>query len=136
MPTYIASTREDNTMTVRIYGIKNCDTMKKAFNWLDEGGVAYEFHDYRKAGIDAITLARWCRRTDGWQALVNTRGTTWRKLSPRQQSVYDEAGAIALMIEHPSLIRRPVVELPDGELLIGFDPMRFDAALNAPGEST
>jgi arsenate reductase len=116
-------------MTVRIYGIKNCDTMKKAFTWLDDAGVAYEFHDYKKAGIDAATLQRWCALTDGWQALVNTRGTTWRKLSPKQQSVSDQADAIALMIEHTSLIRRPVLETTDGDLLIGFDPLRFDAAL-------
>lgn len=129
MPTYIASTREDNTMTVRIYGIKNCDTMKKAFNWLDEAGIAYDFHDYKKAGIDAATLTRWCGRSDGWQALVNTRGTTWRKLSPKQQAISSQDEAIALMTEHTSLIRRPVLETPDGELLIGFDPVRFDAAL-------
>ncbi|MDX5363973.1 MAG: ArsC family reductase [Pseudazoarcus pumilus] len=116
-------------MTVRIYGIKNCDTMKKAFNWLDEAGIAYEFHDYKKAGIDAATLSRWCARAEGWQALVNTRGTTWRKLSPKQQAIVDDNAAIALMGDQPSLIRRPVVELPDGELLIGFDPLRFDAAL-------
>lgn len=121
-------------MSVRIYGIKNCDTMKKAFTWLDEAGVAYEFHDYKKVGIDATTLARWCAQTEGWQALVNTRGTTWRKLSPKQQSISDEAGAIALMIANTSLIRRPVLETPDGELLIGFDPMRFDVALAQRGD--
>lgn len=120
-------------MSVRIYGIKNCDTMKKAFTWLDEAEIDYEFHDYKKVGIDADTLARWCAQTDGWQALVNMRGTTWRKLSPKQQSIADEAGAIALMIANPSLIRRPMLETPDGELLIGFDPMRFDVALAQRG---
>lgn len=120
-------------MTVRIYGIKNCDTMKKAFAWLDEAGIAYEFHDYKKVGIDAATLVDWCARTDGWQALVNTRGTTWRKLTPKQQSVADEAGAIALMSEHTSVIRRPVLDTGDGELLIGFDPLRYDAALSGNG---
>ncbi len=109
-----------------VYGIKNCNTMKKAFVWLDEHGVAYRFHDYKKAGIDARTLSRWCRQA-GWQSLVNTRGTTWRKLTPEQQSISSENEAVALMQEHPSVIRRPVIETPDGPLLIGFDPDRYTA---------
>lgn len=104
-----------------IYGIKNCDTMKKAFAWLEAKGVAYRFHDYRKAGIDAITLRRWCAAL-GWEALLNKRGTTWRKLAPEQQATADEAAAIALMQAQPSVIRRPVIELGSGELLVGFDP--------------
>ena len=119
-------------MTVRIYGIKNCDTMKKAFAWLDEAGIAYAFHDYKKAGIDEATLARWCTRA-GWQALLNTGGTTWRKLDPARQAVAGQDEAIALMREHTSVIRRPLVELDDGELLIGFDPLRYDAALSHLG---
>ena len=111
-----------------IYGIKNCDTMKKAFAWLDDAGVAYDFHDYKKAGIDAETLARWCARS-GWESLVNKRGTTWRKLAPEQRAIADEAGAIALMQAQPSLIRRPVVDCGDGNLLVGFDPDAFTAAL-------
>ncbi|MDX5409796.1 MAG: ArsC family reductase [Thauera sp.] len=107
-------------MNPTLYGIKNCDTMKKAFAWFEGAGVAHEFHDYKKAGIDAATLARWCDRL-GWEALVNRRGTTWRKLAPEQQAIADTAGAIALMQAQPSLIRRPVVEFPDGELLVGLD---------------
>jgi arsenate reductase (glutaredoxin) len=114
-----------------IHGIRNCDTMKKAFAWLDSNGVAYRFHDYRRSGIDAATLRRWCARA-GWEALVNKRGTTWRKLSPEQQAVASEAAAIALMQSQPSLIRRPVVEFGDGELIIGFDAEHYAHALR-PG---
>lgn len=112
-------------MTVTIYGIKNCDTMKKAFAWLDANAVPYRFHDYRKSGVDAATLQRWCVQV-GWEALVNRRGTTWRKLSPEQQAVAGEADAIALMQAQPSLIRRPVIEHRPtaggaAELLVGLD---------------
>lgn len=116
--------------TCRIHGIKNCDTMKKAFTWLDAQGVAYVFHDYKKEGADPARLGAWCERL-GWQALVNTRGTTWRKLGPAEQQIADSAGAIALMLANPSLIRRPVLETPAGELLVGFDPARYAAALAA-----
>lgn len=109
-----------------VYGIKNCSTMKKAFDWLDGAAVAYAFHDYRKAGIDAATLARWCEQA-GWEALVNKRGTTWRKLAPEQQQIASAAQAIALMQAHTSLIRRPVIETSAGELIIGFDAERFAA---------
>ncbi|HRD35205.1 MAG TPA: ArsC family reductase [Rhodocyclaceae bacterium] len=119
-------------MSITIYGIKNCSTMKKAFDWLNERGVAYRFHDYKKGGIDAETLQRWCDRA-GREALINTRGTTWRKLDEHRRAVATDAAAIALMAEHPSLIRRPVVELPDGSLLLGFDPTRFEAALAPSG---
>lgn len=109
-----------------VYGIKNCNTMKKAFTWLDEHGVVFHFHDYKKAGIDVPTLSRWCQLA-GWPALVNTRGTTWRKLTPEQQHIASESQAVTLMREHPSVIRRPVIETPDGLLLIGFDPDRYTA---------
>ena len=112
-------------MPVTVYGIKNCDTMKKAFAWLDEHGIAYDFHDYKKSGIDAATLTRWCAQL-GWEALVNKRGTTWRKLTPEQQAVADTAAAIALMQAQPSLIRRPVVEFAGGELVVGLDPAAFE----------
>ena len=114
---------------LRIYGIKNCDTMKKAFAWLDAAAIAYDFHDYKKSGIDAATLASWCEKL-GWEALVNKRGTTWRKLSPEQQAIATAADAIALMQANTSLIRRPVVETAGGELLVGFDPERFASTLN------
>lgn len=112
-------------MTPTIYGIKNCDTMKKAFAWFDCAGLAYTFHDYKKAGIDAATLTRWCARL-GWETLVNTRGTTWRKLAPEQQVIADTSAAIALMQAQPSLIRRPVIEWSDGELVVGLDTEAFE----------
>jgi arsenate reductase len=106
-----------------IYGIKNCETMKKAFAWLDAHAVAYEFHDYKKAGIDADRLKDWSMQV-GWEVLLNTHGTTWRKLSPTQQAHLDEAKAVKLMAEHPSLIKRPVLE--NGKsLLVGFVPERY-----------
>jgi arsenate reductase (glutaredoxin) len=110
-----------------VYGIKNCDTMKKAFAWLDDHGVGYDFHDYKSEGIDAVRLKAWCKQV-GWEVLLNTRGTTWRKLSPAQQANIDEARAIKLMCGNPSLIKRPVLEYGK-ELLVGFAPDRYQAAL-------
>lgn len=124
-------------MSVRIYGIKNCSSMKKAFDWLDQNQVAYTFHDYKKAGIDTDTLSRWCARA-GWQALVNTRGTTWRKLDPALQAIASDSDAVTVMFEHTSVIRRPVVETPSGELLIGFDAEAFARSLaygDTPGSA-
>ena len=112
-------------MNPTIHGIKNCDTMKMTFAWFEGAGVTYNFHDYKKAGIDAATLARWCEQL-GWEALVNKRGTTWRKLTPEQQAIADTAAAIALMQAQPSLIRRPVVEFAGGELVVGLDPAAFE----------
>lgn len=111
-------------MTTTIYGIKNCETMKKAFAWCDEHGVAYRFHDYKKAGVDRARLVAWCKVL-GWKTLVNTKGTTWRKLAPERQSIGTQGEAVALMLEHPSLIKRPVVETAKGQLLVGFDPALF-----------
>jgi len=119
-------------MSTTIYGIKNCDTMKKAFAWLDEHGVAYSFHDYRKSGITPETLARWCAQL-GWQTLVNTRGTTWRKLDPAQQALSSADDAIALMAAHTSVIRRPVIETASGELIAGFDPERLGTLFGTSG---
>ena len=109
---------------VRIYGIKNCDTMKKAFAWCEERGVAYEFHDYKKAGVPRERLANWCKAI-GWKTLVNAKGTTFRKLSPEQQDIQTQSKAVALMVDYPSLIKRPVVETEAGQLLVGFDPAMF-----------
>lgn len=109
---------------VTIYGIKNCDTMKKAFAWCDERGVAYTFHDYKKQGVPRERLVAWCRVL-GWKSLVNTRGPTYRKLSPEQQDITTQSKAVALMLEFPSLIRRPLVETDTGQLLVGFDPAMF-----------
>jgi Spx/MgsR family transcriptional regulator len=107
-------------MTVRIYGIKNCDTMKKAFDWLDQNGVAYDFHNYKTDGIDAATLKRWTKAI-GWEKLVNKTGTTFKALPDTDKTDLDEAKALKLMAAHPSLIRRPVVEA-DGQVFAGFKP--------------
>lgn len=108
---------------VTIYGIRNCDTMKKACAWLGERGVAYTFHDYRKQGIERTRLMQWVKHL-GWKTLLNTRGTTWRKLAPEQQADLTQGKAVALMLEHPSLIKRPVLETGQ-QLLVGFDPQIY-----------
>ena len=108
---------------VNIYGIKNCTTMKKAFDWLDEHGVEYTFHDYKKDGVDRSRLNLWCKHL-GWKTLVNTKGPTWRKLTPEQQNITTQGQAVTLMVENPSLIKRPVVETGT-QLLVGFDPNMF-----------
>ena len=103
---------------ITIYGIKNCDTMKKAFKWLDDHGVEYEFHDFKKAGLDEKTLKAWVKQV-GWETLVNRRGTTWRKLPESDREGIDEAKAIHLMLDNLSLIKRPV--LNTGKTLhVGF----------------
>lgn len=107
-----------------IYGIKNCDTMKKAFAWCDEHGKAYTFHDYKKLGVPREKLVAWCKAI-GWKTLVNTKGTTYRKLSPEDQDITTQSKAVALMLANPSLIKRPVVETANGQLLVGFDPALF-----------
>lgn len=112
-----------------IFGIKNCDTMKKAFAWLEANGVANDFHDYKKSGIDAATLERW-EKALGWEALLNRRGTTWRKLDEATQASVDRAGALRLMQEQPSLIKRPVLE-SGKTLLCGFDADTWHQALKA-----
>lgn len=107
-------------MTVTIYGIKNCDTMKKARAWLDAHGVAYAFHDYKTSGIDAAHLKAWASKV-GWEVLLNRAGTTFRKLDEADKADIDEAKALRLMQEHTSVIKRPVLEA-DGALLVGFTP--------------
>lgn len=112
---------------LKIFGIKQCSTMQKAFAWLDDAGLTYEFHDYKKLGIATETLTAWCREAD-WNVLLNTRGTTWRKLSEEERNDVDQDKAIQLMQRYPSLIKRPVIS--DGkQLLIGFDPARYAATL-------
>ncbi len=105
---------------ITIFGIRNCDTIRKTLRWFDEQGIDYTFHDYKKAGIDEETLRRWIGRV-GWEVLVNRRGTTWRKLPADVRETIDEASAIALMMENPSLIKRPVVERGE-TVVVGFDP--------------
>lgn len=114
-------------MTVTVYGIPACDTMKKARAWLGEHGVAHGFHDYKKAGIDAARLARWVALV-GWEPLLNRAGTTFRKLADADKQDVDAGKAQALMLANPSMIKRPVVEHPGG-LLVGFAPDRFAQAL-------
>ena len=104
---------------IKIYGIKQCQTMKKTFDWLDAHALLYEFHDYKKFGLEPAKLQAWISQL-GWQALLNTRGTTWRKLPEEVRAAIDEASAIKLMIEQPSLIKRPVIEA-GSQTLVGFD---------------
>ena len=106
-----------------LYGIKNCDTMKKARTWLDSHGVAYEFHDYKVAGIDADDLKRWVKAL-GWEVLLNRAGTTFRKLPDADKEGLTEAKAIKLMLAQPSMIKRPVLERGK-TLLVGFKPEAY-----------
>jgi arsenate reductase len=108
---------------VRVYGIKNCDAMKKAFAWLDANGIAWEFIDYKKAGVAESRLPEWNREV-GWKTLLNTRGLMWKKLDDADRADVDEAKALALMAATPSLIKRPVIEAGD-RVLVGFDPERY-----------
>jgi arsenate reductase len=114
-------------MPVGLYGIKNCDTMKKARAWLDAHGVAYDFHDYKVEGVDRARLERWSRKV-GWETLLNRAGTTFRKLPDDRKAALDEHQAFSLMLEQPSLIKRPVLEL-GAALLVGFSPETYAKAL-------
>ena len=115
-------------MTVTIYGIKNCDTMKKARQWLDTNGVSYEFHDYKAVGIDRARLDRWVGEL-GWETVLNRAGTTFRKLTDAEKQDLDADKAIGLMQAQPSMIKRPILDLGDGRLLAGFKPEAYEAAL-------
>ena len=110
-----------------LYGIKACDTMKKARTWLDQQGLSYTFHDYKSAGIDRAHLQAWCEE-HGWQTVLNRAGTTFRKLDDAQKADLDQAKAIALMLAQPSMIKRPVLDLGD-KTLIGFKPDTYAAEL-------
>lgn len=114
-------------MRARIYGIRNCDTMKKAFAWLDANGVEYEFHDYKKAGAPPGKLKAWAKHA-GWEALANTRGPTWRKIPEAKRANLTEAKMIALLEANTSAIRRPIVEA-GGKLLVGLDLEQFARTL-------
>jgi Spx/MgsR family transcriptional regulator len=107
-------------MSITIYGIKNCDTMKKARAWLDGKGVAYGFHDYKAAGIDKNRLKTWADKV-GWETLLNRAGTTFKKLPDADKEGLTEKKALALMLAQPSMIKRPVLDL-GGKLLVGFKP--------------
>ena len=117
------------TMAVTIYGIKNCDTMKKARAWLDGRGVAYVFHDYKAAGIERGRLETWSREV-GWETLINRAGTTFRALPDKDKSDLSEKKAIALMAAQPSMIKRPVLDI-GGKLLVGFKPEQYAQAFAA-----
>jgi len=124
------STRHFAAMTapITLYGIPNCDTVKKARAWLTAQGVGYNFHDFKKQGVPEARLDAWLRGP-GWQKLVNRQGTTWRKLDAAVQAgVTDAAGARALMLAHPSVIKRPVVEW-GGTTTVGFDAAAWSALL-------
>ena len=114
-------------MTIHLYGIPNCDTVKKARKWLDAQGIGYDFHDYKKEGADAGKLAAWSDAV-GWEVLLNKRGTTFRKLPEADKNDIDRAKAVDLMLQHPSMIKRPVVE-HEGGVLVGFVEDEWKAAL-------
>ncbi|EGH27248.1 MULTISPECIES: ArsC family reductase [Pseudomonas syringae group genomosp. 2] len=114
-------------MTYTLFGIKACDTMKKARTWLDDNSVSYDFHDYKTQGIDREYLAQWCNE-HGWQVVLNRAGTTFRKLDDGQKADLDQAKAIELMLAQPSMIKRPVLDLGN-KTLIGFKPDLYAAAL-------
>ena len=113
-------------MSCTLYGIKNCDTMKKARAWLEGHGVAYAFHDYKVAGIDKPRLEAWCREL-GWESVLNRAGTTFRKLPEAERQGLDDARAVALMLAQPSMIKRPVLDLGN-RLIVGFKPEVYQAA--------
>lgn len=105
---------------MKLYGIKNCDTVKKARKWLDDNGIAYDFHDFKKDGLDETLLARW-EQAIGWEALINKRGTTWRKLPEELRDTIGAQTAHEIMLDNPSIIKRPVVESGDN-VSVGFNP--------------
>jgi arsenate reductase (glutaredoxin) len=106
-----------------VYGIKNCDTMKKAFAWFDGHGIPYEFHDYKKLGVSRAKLTAWCRIA-GWETVLNRKGPSFRKLPDADKADLTQAKAVALMLSNFSMIKRPIVEV-DGTLEIGFAPDRY-----------
>jgi arsenate reductase len=114
-----------------IYGIKNCDTMKKARAWLDGKGIAYDFHDYKTLGIDRARLEGWAREV-GWEVLLNRSGTTFRKLPDTEKEGLTKSKAIALMVAQPSMIKRPILEA-GGTLLVGFKAEQYEALVRVPG---
>ena len=114
---------------VTIYGIKNCDTMKKARAWLDQRGVAYQFHDYKSAGIERGVLEGWAQSV-GWEMLLNRAGTTFRALPEKDKQGLGEKKAVALMVAQPSMIKRPVLDV-DGKLLVGFKLQEYETAFRS-----
>ena len=117
-------------MTITLYGIKACDTMKKARVWLDENGVDYVFHDYKVSGVHKADLERWIAE-HGWETVLNRAGTTFRKLPDADKTDLDAGKAVSLMLAQPSMIKRPVLDLGDGRTLVGFKPERYAEVVSA-----
>lgn len=117
---------EGQSVTITMYGIKNCDTIKKARTWLEGHGIDYAFHDYKQAGIDAGTVGRWVDE-HGWEIVLNRAGTTFRALADADKQNIDAEKAVALMVANPSMIKRPVVDM-GGRRLVGFKPDAYAAA--------
>ncbi len=121
------SSKHSPQTSATVYGISNCDTVKKARAWLTDRGIAVTFHDFKTTGVPAAQLPLWAQLV-GWEALVNRKGTTWRKLDEATQfGVVDLASATDLMLSHPSVIKRPVVAWSDGSLTVGFDTALFES---------
>ncbi|KQY13294.1 ArsC family reductase [Rhizobium sp. Root482] len=110
-----------------IYGIRNCDTMKKARAWLEGQGIAHDFHDYKQSGVSREMLSRWCAAL-GWETVLNRAGTTFRALPEAEKAGLDEDGAVSLMLAQPSMIKRPILDR-DGELIAGFKPDIYEKVL-------
>jgi len=113
---------------ITLYGIKNCDTIKKARNWLSDNGIDYRFHDVRADGIDAATIEQWIAQA-GWETVLNRRGTTWRKLDPSIQEATTSDNVAALLVEHPAMIKRPVLDVA-GVINIGFKAEQYQTIFN------
>ncbi|GAA0592617.1 ArsC family reductase [Paenochrobactrum glaciei] len=111
-------------MSVTIYGIKSCDTMRKAFNWLESAGIDYKFHDYKKEGLAQADLEQWAGKA-GWEKLLNRAGTTFRKLPEEDRADLNEQKAISLMLAQPSMVKRPVL-MKDGQIIVGFKPELYE----------
>jgi arsenate reductase len=118
-------------LNIKLYGITNCDTVKKARSWLDNHGVKYGFHDYKSAGINPTVLARWCGEV-GWEKLLNRNGTTFRKLPEQHKSGLNERQAVSLMLAQPTMIKRPVLEFGE-QLLVGFKAEEYELAVGERG---
>ena len=117
------------TTPTLVFGIANCDTVKKARMWFSDHAFDVQFHDIKKNGVSPADVSRWAQAV-GWETLLNRKGTTWRKLdAPTQAGVVDAQSACETMVNHPSCIKRPVVEWPDGQITVGFSTERFDAHL-------
>ena len=114
---------------IKIYGIKNCDTMKKAMKWLEHAGVIYTFHDYKKLGVDIEVLKRAIAQ-HGWENVINRRGTTWRKLPDNVKDAMDENRAIKLAEDNPSVVKRPLLDLQQGQIILGFKDALYQECIN------